>query len=117
MSRFHCLECGDLAVHGPHPFPWLKGHGHTHTVSGCTGRVIPIATLCSEPTVIDESDLAPGMVVVAVDDQGPESRPFVAPPFVLLSDILGWVHCPSGEIRQLEFITPDYVRTIAGVRP
>lgn len=40
------------------------------TCTKCGGRIIPIATTCDppEPTVIDESDLAPGMVVVAVDD-------------------------------------------------
>lgn len=62
MTRFHCLKCGDDAVYV------YANDGHHF---GCFGRVIPIATLCSEPTVIDESDLAPGMVVVAVDDNTP----------------------------------------------
>lgn len=70
MSGFHCLKCGDLkGCVGGNPFPWLTGGTtHRHTITGCMGRIIPIATLCSEPTVIDESDLAPGMVVVAVDE-------------------------------------------------
>ena len=61
MSYFHCLGCGQKAI-------FVDKNMRHETCLG--GRVIPIATLCDppEPTVIDESDLAPGMVVVAVDD-------------------------------------------------
>lgn len=60
MNRFHCLSCDELRTieieHG------VFAQGHNEYCLG--GTVIPIATLCSEPTVIDESDLAPGMVAV-----------------------------------------------------
>ena len=62
MTRFHCLKCGDLTPAND-PFPWMPGgQAHAHRAGCPGGRVIPIATLCNEPTVIDESDLAPGMV-------------------------------------------------------
>lgn len=61
MTRYHCLKCeeDDVHVHA--------GDGYHF---GCSGRAIPIATICDppEPTVIEASDLAPGMVVVTVDD-------------------------------------------------
>ena len=60
-GRKWCEKCGREVI-------WEFGVVESHYIDGCNGRVIPIATLCSEPTVIDESDLAPGMVVVAVDD-------------------------------------------------
>lgn len=60
MTRFHCLKCGD-----PSPTFYVQAGAGEHFPS-CGGRVIPIATPCHppEPTVIDESDLAPGMVGV-----------------------------------------------------
>ena len=56
----------------------------THWRSGeC--HAIPHATICNppEPTVIDESDLAPGMVVVAVDDTQPLDAWVATPDAVL----------------------------------
>lgn len=58
-----CTKCGT------DPAWWLWRSGE-HV--GCGGRVIPIATICNppEPTTIDESDLAPGMVGVVTGDTG-----------------------------------------------
>lgn len=67
---YWCEMCGELEAVA-NPFPWIPGGEARAHRAGCQGgRVIPIATLCSEPTVIDESDLAPGMVVVGVDEFG-----------------------------------------------
>lgn len=59
--RYHCIKCNENDVHVH------AGDGYHF---GCSGRAIPIATICNppEPTTIDESDLAPGMVVTTVDD-------------------------------------------------
>ena len=67
MIHLHCFDC-DRTVDfiGMSPLGAVViGHA-----TGCKGmRVTPIAVICDppEPTVIDESDLAPGMVVVAVE--------------------------------------------------
>ncbi len=115
MTRF-CLKCGNLSERN-NPFPWLKGEAHAHRPGCPGGRVIPIATLCSEPTVIDESDLAPGMVVVAVDD---ERNPcaFLCSPDAFLSAGTGhqlvnafyMVHMNHG-------VSAEGVRRASGVRP
>jgi len=79
MAKRWCTKCGT------DPAWWLWRSGE-HV--GCGGRVIPIATICNppEPTTIDESDLAPGMVVVAVDDWTPgrESVWLMTPDAVLV---------------------------------
>ena len=61
--RYHCLRCNEDNVHVH------AGDGYHF---GCSGRAIPIATICDppEPTVIEASDLAPGMVCVVVDEFG-----------------------------------------------
>lgn len=63
MSKRWCTKCG------ADPAWWLWRSGE-HV--GCGGRVIPIATICNppEPTTIDESDLAPGMVGKIDDADG-----------------------------------------------
>ena len=75
-NGFYCLTCCFDVPTGQHLYEHCCGY------TDC--RVIPIATLCSEPTVIDESDLAPGMVVVTVDYRQP----------VLEGDDV-WLMCPS----------------------
>lgn len=75
MAKRWCTKCGT------DPAWWLWRSG-VHV--GCGGRVIPIATICDppEPTVIDESDLAPGMVVAITDIDGD----WLCTPDVHLSD-------------------------------
>lgn len=53
--RYHCIKCNEDDVHVH------AGDGYHF---GCSGRAIPIATICDppEPTVIEASDLVPGMV-------------------------------------------------------
>lgn len=84
-------------------------------------KPIPQATLCDppEPTAIDASDLAPGMVVVAVDDTEPLDA-WVATPDAILTtaglvimrdgcyladtrlgdrhDVEGWIRRVAGEV-------------------
>ena len=83
MTKSYCLKCGDVAL-SPFPYP-LDGRKHDHAQLACNGRVIPIATICDppEPTVIEASDLAPGMVVVAVDEP-PYGTTLLATPDVVL---------------------------------
>ncbi len=111
MSRFHCLKCNEDAVYV------YANDGHHF---GCNGRVIPIATLCSEPTVIDESDIAPGMVVVAVDDTQPLDA-WVSTPDAGL-DANGLVYmcdgCHLSDTRLGDrHDVEGWIRRIAGVRP
>lgn len=81
--RKWCEKCGELEAMA-NPFPWIPGGEARAHRAGCPGgRVIPIATLCSEPTTIEASDLAPGMVVVAVDE-APYSMTLLATPDVVL---------------------------------
>ena len=103
MSRFHCLKCNEDAVYV------YANDGHHF---GCNGRVIPIATLCNEPTTIDKSDLAPGMVVVAVDElfTGPSAAAFLCSPDARLDDT-GLVY--SDRLESVLCI-PRVVRYIAG---
>ena len=67
---YWCEKCGEVAL-SPFPYP-LDGRKHEHAQLACTGRVIPIATICDppEPTVIEASDLAPGMVGKIDDADG-----------------------------------------------
>lgn len=113
MTRFHCLSCGDLTPAND-PFPWIPGgvaHGHR---AGCPGgRVIPIATLCSEPTTIDESDLAPGMVVVAMDDCGTASEAFLCSPGVVMYDDMNGL-VMAKRMRYLDEVDGLVVRRVAG---
>ena len=66
----------------------------THWRSGeC--HALPQAVICDppEPTVIDESDLAPGMVVVAVDDGKSDTESYGI--FLCTPDArLGWCRDP-----------------------
>ncbi len=101
-----CTKCGT------DPAWWLWRSGE-HV--GCGGRVIPIATICNppEPTVIDESDLAPGMVVVAVDDCGTASEPFLCSPDVIsYDDMYGEVM--AKRMRYLDEVDGLVVRRVAG---
>ena len=74
---------------GPHCGVLAVVDGEPVHPCGCRGHPIPTATLCSEPTVIDESDLAPGMVVVAVDDY-PDVEPWLCTPdaFIMFGAVL-----------------------------
>lgn len=84
--------------------------------AGCPGgRVIPIATICDppEPTVIDESDLAPGMVVVAVDDCGTASESFLCSPDVIMYDDM-YGEVMAKRMRYLDDLNESVVRRIAG---
>lgn len=116
IKGFHCLKCGDVPDGTLHEV-WYphKRHGEHY---GCGGRVIPIATICDppEPTVIEASDLAPGMVVVAVDDvdlSSPQS--FVCSPDVHLSPIT-WVTVAANRMTFLIGKSFDVVavRRVAG---
>ena len=115
-GRKWCEKCGELEAS---PFAWpIDGRRYVHRAGCPGGRVIPIATICDppEPTVIDESDLAPGMVVVAVDDvtsSTPQS--WVCSPDAHLS-LVGWVTVAA--IR-MSFLTGNsfdaqVVRYVAG---
>ena len=101
MTRFHCLKCNEDAVYV------YANDGHHF---GCRGRVIPIATLCNEPTVIDESDLAPGMVATLCHE-------FDGPHLVDPGEPI-WVWAENvdviGNHRPLEFATAEDVRFVAG---
>lgn len=62
--RKWCEKCGELEAMA-NPFPWIPGGEARAHRAGCPGgRVIHIATICEppEPTVIEASDLAPGML-------------------------------------------------------
>ena len=118
--RKWCEKCGELEAMA-NPFPWIPGGEARAHRAGCPGgRVIPIATICDppEPTTIDESDLAPGMVVVAVDDYDWPHREWLCTPDAVLE---------VGRHRNLVFacrqeghwyrdgvIVDRYVRRIAG---
>ena len=83
MTPLHCFDCNrTVEFIGMSPLGAVViGHA-----TGCKAmRVTPIAVICDppEPTVIDESDLAPGMVVVAVDDT-PRAVAFLCSPDVRL---------------------------------
>lgn len=107
ITKRWCTKCGT------DPAWWLWRSGE-HV--GCGGRVIPIATICNppEPTTIDESDLAPGMVVVAVDEIGATNPP------------RSWICTPDAHIPGEIFAMgtrngyhdepPDVIRYIAGPR-
>lgn len=81
--RYHCIKCNEDDVHVH------AGDGYHF---GCSGRAIPIAIICDppEPTVIDASDIAPGMVVVAVDEPFYGMALLVTPDVVLLSHGKTW---------------------------
>lgn len=101
-----CTKCGT------DPAWWLWRSGE-HV--GCGGRVIPIATICNppEPTVIDESDLAPGMVVVAVDDCGTASEAFLCSPDVIMYDDM-YGEVMAERMRYLDEVDGLVVRRVAG---
>ncbi len=106
MTKRWCTKCG------VDPAWWLWRSG-VHV--GCGGRVIPIATICDppEPTVIEASDLAPGMVVVAVDDCGTASDPFLCSPDVIMyDDMHGEVM--AERMRYLDEVDGLVVRRVAG---
>ena len=91
-NRYWCEKCGELEAMA-NPFPWIPGgEAHAHRAGCPGGSVIPIATICDppEPTVIEASDLAPGMVVVAVDELFYGMALLVTPDVVLLSHGKTW---------------------------
>ena len=104
MTRFHCLKCNEDAVYV------YANDGHHF---GCNGRVIPIATLCSEPTVIDESDLAPGMVVVTTDDYRTADVFLCSPDAVIHEDMAGAVLAERQRYMD-DVARVDVVRYVAG---
>lgn len=75
------------------------------------------ATICNppEPTAIDESDLAPGMVVVAVDDCGVASEPFLCSPDVIMYDDM-YGEVMAERMRYLDEVDDTVVRRVAGAR-
>ena len=75
---------------------------------------IPVATICDppEPTVIEASDLAPGMVVVAVDDCGTASEAFLCSPDVVMYDDMYEVM--AKRMRYLDEVDGLVVRRVAG---
>ena len=111
MTRFHCLKCGDLSP------PFYVQAGTSEHFPSCGGRIIPLATLCNEPTVIDESDLAPGMVVVAVDD---ERNPcvFLCSPDAVLSAGKKSIFVNAYYMTHMNHgVSAGGVLRVAGVRP
>ena len=107
-NRYWCEKCGEIEAS---PFAWpIDGRRYMHRAGCPGGRVIPIATLCSELTVIEESDLAPGMVVVAVEDWTFGHTALVSPDVVLHDD--GMITAPLWCV--LENATTDDVRYVAG---
>ena len=106
-----CTKCGT------DPAWWLWRSGE-HV--GCGGRVIPIATLCDppEPTTIDKSDLAPGMVVVAVDDHDGLYSEWLCTPDAHLSlgryQQLVWARRQEPHWYRDGVIVDRYVRRTAG---
>jgi hypothetical protein len=114
MTRYHCLKCGELEAMA-NPFPWIPGgEARAHRPDCLGGRVIPIATPCHppEPTVIDESDLAPGMVVVAVDEN-PRGGTFICTPDVVMRDVIGGVTHAS-RCAYFDYHVADEIRAVAG---
>jgi len=107
MAKRWCTKCG------ANPAWWLWRSGE-HV--GCGSRVIPIATICDqpEPTVIEASDLAPGMVVVAVDDCGTASEAFLCSPDVIMYDDMYEVM--AKRMRYLDEVDESVVRRVAGPR-
>ena len=100
MSGFYCLKCNESAVYV------YANDGHHF---GCRGRVIPIATLCNEPTIIDESDLAPGMVGVIESDWS--SIPYV----VRMPNVdIGIDSTVLPEVGRLLTDDADVIRWVAG---
>lgn len=91
----------------------------THWRSGeC--NAIPIATICDppEPTVIEASDLAPGMVVVAVDDHDGLYSEWLCTPDAHLSlgryQHLVWARRQEPHWHQDGVIVGRRVRRVAG---
>lgn len=112
MSGFYCLTCCFNVPTGQHFYEHCCGY------SDC--RVIPIATLCDppEPTVIDESDLAPGMVAT-FGSLITDYTFLVSMPLAKLQEG-DWLWAegrtfPFGETFDREAVS--IVRRIAGVRP
>lgn len=79
-----------------------------------TEKTIPIATICDppEPTTIDKSDLAPGMVVVAVDDCGTASEAFLCSPDVIMYDDMYEVM--AKRMQYLDEVDEFVARRVAG---
>ena len=102
-----CTKCG---FHGV-----VFLHWRTQEHVGCGGKTIPIATICNppEPTTIDKSDLAPGMVVVAVDDCGTASEPFLCSPDVIMYDDM-YGEVMAERMRYLDEVDGLVVRRVAG---
>lgn len=104
-NGFHCLKCG---------VDFRYGNGH------CGEHGIPIATICNppEPTTIDESDLAPGMVVVAVDDHDGLYSEWLCTPDAHLSlgryQQLVWARRQEPHWYRDGVIVDRYVRRTAG---
>ena len=104
MIGFHCLKCGDSRR-------TFYVYNNTSTHVGCGGHTIPIATLCSEPTVIDESDLAPGMVGVVT---GPDTGLTYVVTMDARIERTGFVAASNGcgegssghEVRRIAGVTP-----------
>jgi len=113
MTKRTCTKCGDLNGQNF----WDRRTGK-HV--GCGGRVIPIATICDppEPTVIDESDLAPGMVVVAVDDHDGLYREWICTPDAHLAlgryHQLVWARRQDPHWHREGVIVDRHVRSVAG---
>jgi hypothetical protein len=116
-GRKWCEKCGELEAMA-NPFPWIpSGEARAHRAGCPGGHVIPIATLCNppEPTVIDASDLAPGMVVVAVDElciSGPTPASFVCSPDAHLYNGIVIARC----FASIVIADAEDVRFVAGGR-
>ena len=110
-GRKWCEKCGELEAS---PFAWpIDGRRYVHRAGCPGGRVIPIATICDppEPTTIDESDLAPGMVVVAVDDNGNAEAYLCSPDVVMYDDMY---EVMAKRMRYLDEVDESVVRRVAG---